>query len=157
MRETVRRLEQKVTAEHLPNRGAVLRSLDRRRVTGLGLIRELLERQRLAQEDREGIDAARRNEVFHPAIRDAAHNGFLINSEDGGDGSPTLLRNAALVMSGRIVAAAQKHGAILDRIPATEGDLTDGAAQHHVREPHWARLWVHYRAREVPEISAAFS
>ncbi|MEO0429685.1 MAG: hypothetical protein AAF160_19840 [Pseudomonadota bacterium] len=83
MRETMRRLEQKCIVEHMPNRGAVLRSLDPRQVTGLGLIRELLERQRLAQEDREGIDAARRNEVFHPAIRDAAHNGFLINSIEG--------------------------------------------------------------------------
>ena len=170
VREAMRRLEQDGLVEHVPHRGAIVRSLNAQQITELYLIREVLEgtAARLAAQHastaeiaalRELLDtqpagdapdaaaeASRRNAVFHRAIRDAAHNRFLLSAMDGVEGSLALLGPTTLGMPGRIPAARAEHAAILDAIEGRAPDAAEGAARAHIAQAHRARLRLLYGA-----------
>lgn len=168
VREAMRRLEQDGLVEHVPHRGAIVRTLDPQQVTELYLIREVLEgtAARLAAqqasaaevealrallatqpgeaEDAGGVEASRRNAVFHRAIRDAAHNRFLLRAMEGVTASLALLGPTTLGMPGRIPEAAAEHAAILEAIAGRDGDAAEAAARAHIRSAHRARLRLIY-------------
>ena len=170
IREAIRRLEQDGLLEHVPHRGVVVRTLDAQQITELYLIRAVLEgtaarlaaqhaseaeigalRELLAtqpsQADDEGAaEASRRNAVFHRAIRDAAHNRFLLTAMDGVEGSLALLGPTTLGLPGRAATAAGEHAAILEAIAARDAAAAEEAAAHHIEQAHRARLRLLYGA-----------
>ena len=170
IREAIRRLEQDGLLEHVPHRGVVVRTLDAQQITELYLIRAVLEgtaarlaaqhaseaeigalRELLAtqpsQADDEGAaEASRRNAVFHRAIRDAAHNRFLLTAMDGVEGSLALLGPTTLGLPGRAATAAAEHAAILEAIAARDAAAAEEAAAHHIEQAHRARLRLLYGA-----------
>ena len=168
VREAMRRLEQDGLLEHVPHRGVVVRSLDAQQITELYLIREILEgtaarlaaqhasdaeiaalREMLGERPSPQVDAAaeasRRNAVFHRAIRNAAHNRFLISAMQGVEGSLALLGPTTLGLPGRAEAAALEHAAILDAIASRDMGAAETAARAHIRQAHEARLRLLYR------------
>ncbi|KIT16256.1 transcriptional regulator NanR [Jannaschia aquimarina] len=164
----MRRLEQDGLIAHVPHKGATVRALDTQQMTELYLVREVLEgtaarlaaqhaseaeiaalRELLAgqpseAEDAGAAEASRRNAVFHGAIRDAAHNRFLLAAMEGVHASLALLGPTTLGLRGRISAAAQEHAAILDAIAARRPDAAEEAAREHIRQAHRARLRLVY-------------
>ncbi|MFO6464282.1 GntR family transcriptional regulator [Jannaschia sp. KMU-145] len=170
VREAMRRLEQDGLLEHVPHRGVVVRRLDPQQITELYLIRgvlegtaarlaaqhgseaeiaalrELLATQPSEADDKGAAEASRRNAVFHRAIRDAAHNRFLLTAMEGVEGSLALLGPTTLGMPGRIAAAGVEHAAILDAIAARAPDAAEAAARAHIMQAHQARLRLLYGA-----------
>ena len=164
----MRRLEQDGLLEHVPHRGVVVRRLDAPQITELYLVRgvlegtaarlaaqhageaeiaalrELLGTQPSEAEDDGAAEASRRNAVFHRAIRDAAHNRFLLAAMEGVEASLALLGPTTLSMAGRITAAAAEHAAILDAIAARDSDAAERAAREHIAQAHRARLRLLY-------------
>ena len=167
VREAMRRLEQDGLVEHVPHRGAVVRRLDAQQITELYLVRGVLEgtAARLAAQHASGAqidalhelvgasgggdaaEASRRNAIFHGAIRDAAHNRFLLTAMAGVEGSLALLGSTTLGMPGRAEAAGAEHAAILSAIAARDPDAAERAARAHIHEAHRARLRMIYGAQ----------
>lgn len=170
VREAIRRLEQDGLVQHVPHRGVVVRTLSNQAVTELYLVREVLEgtaarlaaqhasgaeiaaleglldTQPPAHEDIGAAEASRRNAVFHGAIRDAAHNRFLLSAMAGVEGSLALLGPTTLGLPGRIEAAGTEHRAILTAIAARDPDSAEAAARAHIRAAHRVRLALIYGA-----------
>ena len=164
VREAMRRLEQDGLVEHVPHKGATVRALDPQQVTELYLVREVLDgtAARLAAQHASeaeigalralldsprapGAEAAsRRNAVFHGAIRDAAHNRFLLTAMAGVEASLALLGPTTLGTEARAAEAEGEHAAILDAIAARDAPAAEAAARHHIRQAHRARLRLIY-------------
>ena len=167
VREALRRLESDGLAVHEAHKGVVVAHLDHQAVTELYLIREVLEGTAAGEAARHAseaeiaaledllapsaerevaaAEASRVNRVFHSAIRNAAHNRFLVRTLDGLAQSMALLGPTTLGIPGRQDEAATEHAAIVAAIRDRAPEAAEAAARDHIRKAHRARLGVLYR------------
>ncbi|BCJ90536.1 GntR family transcriptional regulator [Terrihabitans soli] len=83
---------------------------------------------------------AKINRHLHRAIRDAAHNSFLVRTLDELDVALSLLPGTTYEIADRSKAAYLEHVEILKAIKARDPDAAEAAARHHIAQAQQARL-----------------
>lgn len=159
VREALKRLEDERLLTHEPRRGLVVTSLDRKSVSELYAMREILEAAAaefaarhateaeilnmeaiLQEQDQPGADAVALNLAFHEAIYGAAHNQFLIKSLQSLTETTYLLGRSTLSTDQRAAQAVQEHRQILAAIARHDPVEAAAAARHHIRQAYLERL-----------------
>ncbi|MFC3339535.1 GntR family transcriptional regulator [Paracandidimonas soli] len=168
VREALKRLEDERLLTHEPRRGLVVTSLDRKSVSELYAMREILEAAAaefaarhateaeilnmeaiLQEQEQPGADAVALNLAFHEAIYGAAHNQFLIKSLQSLTETTYLLGRSTLSTDQRAAQAVQEHRQILAAIARHDPAEAAGAARHHIRQAYLERLKM-YRESGAP-------
>lgn len=88
---------------------------------------------------------AKLNRRLHVAIREAAHNRFLVNTLDELDVALALL-GTTYAIPGRAEQAHLEHCEILAAIKARDADAAEAAAQRHIQHAQRTRLSVSSKA-----------
>lgn len=162
VRDAIRRLEAEGMLEHEPRKGLVVARLDRQAVMELYVMREvlegtaarlcarhasdmeiqdlldLLELERQMQGNFEAL--AQHNRRFHQAIRQAAHNRYLVKSLEAVNDSMGLLGKPLMLLPHRAQAALDEHARIVEAIQRRDADAAEEAARQHVRAAQRERL-----------------
>lgn len=161
IREAVRRLVSDGLVENTSFGGMAITTLDRQQVRELYGLREALEgtaarmaAQHASQPDlaamRSILDAwraadepaaiARRNQRFHAAIRDAAHNRYLRQALTQLSDSLALLPGTTFELPGRAAEAHEEHLAVVRAIEARDSEAADAFARRHIGNASNARF-----------------
>jgi DNA-binding GntR family transcriptional regulator len=85
-------------------------------------------------------EAARLNELFHQAILDAAHNGYLTQALIRLSDTLHLLPGTTFQEEGRIAEALEEHRNILNALEARDGAAAEQTARLHIRRAGIIRL-----------------
>ncbi len=161
VREALRRLQARGLLEFGSGRGLGIVELSRIHVLELYAMRELLEgaAARLAAQHatstevghmrhllnqfraaKEPPQLAAINRTFHRAIRDAAHNRYMVQALNDLNEALTLLRGTTFTFLGRPETADIEHRAILDAIEKGDPDTAERAARAHIRMAQSLRM-----------------
>lgn len=108
------------------------------RATDIKALQHLDQRFRSLPEDADA--AARLNRLFHEAIYEAAGNLYQKRMLDDLNDTLALLPDTTFSVAGRIEAAKEEHGAILDGIVKRDPDVAERAARGHMAAALQARL-----------------
>jgi DNA-binding GntR family transcriptional regulator len=161
VREALRRLQARGLLDFGSGRGLGIVELSRTQVLELCAMRELLEgsaarlaaqhatstevgymRHLLAQfrgtKDLQQFVAINRR--FHDAIRDAAHNRYMLRALNDLNEAAALLRGTTLSIPGRPETADIEHRAILDAIEKGDPNLAEIEARAHIRMAQSLRM-----------------
>ena len=169
VREALKRLEDERLLTHEPRRGLVVTSLDRKSVSELYAMREILEAAAaqfaarhateaeilnmeaiLQEQEQPGADAVSLNLAFHEAIYGAAHNQFLIKSLRSLTDTTYLLGHSTLSSENRAAQAVQEHRQILEAIAQHNPAEAAEAARNHIRQAHLERLKMYRESDSAP-------
>ena len=162
VREALRRLESEGLVGFESWRGVVVADLDRRQVSELYAMREVLEGAAarlaarhigdaeielleafLARADACGEDPdalAAINRQFHETIYAAAHNRYLTQTLEQLRNALALLRGTTFAVPGRAETAAAEHRMILEAIRNRDPGAAESAARTHIAASQRARL-----------------
>ena len=162
VREALRRLESEGLVGFQSWRGVVVADLDRKQVSELYAMREVLEGAAarlaarhideaeidlleacLARADACGDDPdaqAAINRQFHETIYAAAHNRYLTQTLEQLRNALALLRGTTFALPGRAQTAAAEHWKILEAIRSRDPDAAEAAARTHIAASQRARL-----------------
>jgi DNA-binding GntR family transcriptional regulator len=161
IREAIGRLVSEGLVEMVAARGMAVTTLGRQKVRELYDLREALEgtAARMAaqhaspadlatmrsileagQGSEEPAEMARRNRHFHESIRDAAHNGYLVQALTQLSDSLALLPGTTFELPGRAAEAHEEHLAVLRAIEARDSDAADMLARRHIEKAGRARF-----------------
>ena len=154
VRDAIRRLEAEGMLMHEPRVGLVIAKLDQRAVMELYTVREVLEgtaarlcarhasdmevmglAELLKREQQLHGDYAAlavHNQRFHEAIRQAAHNRFLLKSLTAVNDSMGLLGRSQMLLPHRARAAFVEHAEIVRAIQKRDADAAEAANRKHV-------------------------
>lgn len=162
MREALLGLESEGLVTFVPWRSVVVADLDRRQVSELYAMREVLEgtatrfaarhigdaeidlleaflaRADACREDPGALAAINRH--FHETVYAAAQNRYLTQTLERLRNALALLRGTTFAVSGRPGTAAAEHGAILKAIRSQDLDGAEAAARAHIAGAQCARL-----------------
>jgi DNA-binding GntR family transcriptional regulator len=154
VRDAIRRLESEGMLTHEPRVGLVIAKLDERAVVELYTVREVLEgtaarlcarhasdmevmgltellkREQQLQGDFAALAA--HNQRFHEAIRNAAHNRFLLKSLNAVNDSMGLLGRSQMLLAHRAKTALAEHSEIVRAIQKRDADAAEAANRKHV-------------------------
>jgi DNA-binding GntR family transcriptional regulator len=154
VRDAIRRLESDGILMHEARGGLVVAKLDERAVIELYAIREVLEgtaarlcarhasdmeimalaelvkREQQLQGDYAAL--AVHNQRFHEAIRNAAHNRFLLKSLNAVNDSMGLLGRSQMLIPQRAKTALAEHTDIVRAIQKRDPDAAEAANRKHV-------------------------
>jgi DNA-binding GntR family transcriptional regulator len=161
-RDAMRRLENEGLLVHEPRLGLVIATLDHAAVMELYTMREVLEgtAARLAARNSSDLEVeqllelvalekklkgkynelADHNQRFHQALRQAAHNRFLLRALVTVRDSMGLLGKSLMTMPQRAVAALKEHEQIVRAIEKRDSDAAEAAARAHVRAAQRERI-----------------
>ncbi len=162
VRDAMRRLENDGLLVHEPHLGVVIAKLDHRAVSELYTMREVLEgtAARLAARHASELDLmqlldlitvekslqgnyvelAVHNQRFHRAIRQAAHNRFLLRSLTVVQDSMGLLGKSQMTIPHRASTALKEHREVVLAIERHDPDGAEEAARNHVRAAQRERI-----------------
>lgn len=161
VREALRQLQSDGLLDVISGRGLGVVALDRSQVLELYAMRELLEgaAARLAAQHatpaevaymehllasfrrtRDPEQHAQFNRALHVAIRDAAHNRYMVQSLNQLSDALALLQGTTFSISGRARTADLEHRAIVHAIAAGNSDLAEAAARTHIRQAQALRM-----------------
>lgn len=161
VREALRRLQARGLLDFGSGRGLGIVELSRIHVLELYAMRELLEgaAARLAAQHATSTEVgymrhllnqfrgtkgpqqlASINRTFHRAIRDAAHNRYMVQSLNDLNEAMTLLRGTTFSIPGRPETADIEHHAILDAIEKGDPDTAEREARAHIRMTQGLRM-----------------
>lgn len=105
--------------------------------TEVGYMRHLLNQFRSAKDPEQ---LASINRTFHGAIRDAAHNRYMVRSLNDLNEALALLRGTTYSIHGRPETADIEHRAILDAIEKGDPDTAEREARAHIRMAQILRM-----------------
>ncbi len=161
VREALRRLQARGLLDVGSGRGLGIVELSRVQVLELYAMRELLEgaAARLAAQHAMSTDVdymrhlldefrctkdpeqlASINRTFHRAIRDAAHNRYMVQALNDLNEALALLRGTTFSVRGRPETADIEHRAILDAIERGDPDTAEREARSHIRMAQSLRM-----------------
>jgi DNA-binding GntR family transcriptional regulator len=161
-RDAMRRLENEGLLVHEPRLGLVIATLDHAAVIELYTMREVLEgtAARLAARYASELEVeqlleliavekklkgkydelAEHNQRFHRALRQAAHNRFLLRALITVRDSMGLLGKSQMTLPHRAAAALKEHEQIVRAIEKRDADAAEAAARAHVRAAQRERI-----------------
>ncbi len=161
-RDAMRRLENEGLLVHEPRLGLVIATLDHAAVMELYTMREVLEgtAARLAARHASELEVeqlleliavekklkgkyeelAEHNQRFHRALRQAAHNRFLLRALITVRDSMGLLGKSQMTLPHRAATAVKEHEAIVLAIQKRDVDAAEEAARAHVRAAQRERI-----------------
>lgn len=162
VREAIRRLESEGLLEHESRAGLVVARLDRRAVSELYEMREVLEGTaarlftrhasdievdhlvELVDQERDlqgnGEDLAAHNHHFHVQIHRGAHNRYLEKALDAVNSALWLLGDSQMLLPHRAKGALGEHGELAKAIQKRDADLAESIARKHVRSAQAERI-----------------
>lgn len=161
VREALRRLQARGLLDFGSGRGLGIVELSRTQVLELYAMRELLEgaAARLAAQyatstevsymrhllkqfrnTKDPQQLASINRTFHGAIRDAAHNRYMVRSLNDLNEALALLRGTTFSILGRPETADIEHRAILDAIEKGDPATAEREARAHIRTAQSLRM-----------------
>ncbi|MEO7727925.1 MAG: GntR family transcriptional regulator [Burkholderiales bacterium] len=161
-RDAMRRLENEGLLVHEPRLGLVIATLDHGAVMELYAMREVLEgtAARLAARHASDLEVeqllelvavekklkgkydelAAHNQRFHQALRQAAHNRFLLRALIAVRDSMGLLGKSQMTLPHRAVSALKEHEHIVRAIEKRDADGAEEVARSHVRSAQRERI-----------------
>ncbi len=161
-RDAMRRLENEGLLVHEPRLGLVIATLDHAAVMELYAMREVLEgtAARLAARNASDLEVeqllelvalekklkgkyselAGHNQRFHQALRQAAHNRFLLRALITVRDSMGLLGKSQMTLPHRAATALKEHEQIVRAIEKRDADGAEEAARAHVRAAQRERI-----------------
>ncbi len=162
VREAIRRLENEGLVVHVPRQGAVVKRMDRREITELYEMREVLEgtAARMAAQHASEMEIAELEELnalmleaaddparvaelnrqFHAVLHQLAKNRFLIDAVTALSNALTLLGGTTLAAESRVETAHAEHEQILTCIRGRDQAGADEAARSHIRSAQMVRM-----------------
>lgn len=161
VREALRRLQARGLLDFGSGRGLGIVELSRTQVLELYAMRELLEgaaarlaaqyatstevgyMRHLLGQFRESKDPQQLTAIdraFHSAIRDAAHNRYMVRALNDLNEAAALLRGTTLSIFGRPETADIEHRAILDAIEKGDPNTAEIEARAHIRVAQGLRM-----------------
>ena len=167
VREALSRLEADGLIVNDPHRGMIVTELDRRMVSELYVMRQVLEGtaaalaarhasdeeiaalREIADRDRGNSEPARlasNNRLFHDALYLCAHNRYLLKTLNTLRESMALLGDTTLALPGRSETALEEHQAIIAAIEGHDPVAAEAAARAHINAAYRARLRLSYEA-----------
>ena len=105
--------------------------------TEVGYMRHLLNQFRATRDPQQ---LASINRTFHRAIRDAAHNRYMVRSLNDLNEALALLRGTTYSILGRPETADIEHRAILDAIEKGDPDTAERETRAHIRMAQSLRM-----------------
>ena len=161
-RDAMRRLENEGLLVHEPRQGLVIATLDHAAVIELYTMREVLEgtAARLAARHASELEVeqllelivvekklkgkyqelAEHNQRFHRALRQAAHNRYLLRALITVRDSMGLLGKSQMTMPHRAATALKEHEQIVRAIQKRDADAAEAVARAHVRAAQRERI-----------------
>lgn len=161
IREALSRLQSDGLVVNEPNRGMIVTVLDRRMVSELYVMRQVLEGtaaglaarhasdeeiaglREIADRDKNYTDPqmlAANNRLFHEALYQSAHNRYLLKTLNTLRESMALLGNTTLAIPGRSRTALQEHQRIVDALERRDAAAAEEETVAHIKEAYRARL-----------------
>lgn len=171
IREALSRLQSDGLVINEPNRGMIVTVLDRRMVSELYVMRQVLEGtaaalaarhasdeeiaslREIADRDKEHTDPqllAANNRLFHETLYQSAHNRYLLKTLNTLRESMALLGNTTLALPGRSSTALQEHQAIVHALEQRDAAAAEAATVSHIKEAYRARLRLLNEAESHP-------
>ena len=161
VRDAIRRLESEGLLEHEPRAGLVVASLDRRAVSELYEMREVLEGTaarlftrhasdmevehlvelvEVEKELKSGEELAAHNQRIHVHIHRGAHNRYLEKALQAVNSSLWLLGQSQMLLQHRAKSALSEHAELAQAIQKRDADLAESVARKHVRSAQAERM-----------------